>query len=91
MPTQGNHRGLPLHAMNANVKLTQLVLAILLFAVPARVLAFCHELEVVQHRIYRVAAAAAPPVTIEWLGHSTFEITSSKGTRVLTDPHGAFD
>ena len=45
----------------------------------------------VQNRVYRVAAAAAPAVTIEWLGHSTFEITSSKGTRVLTDPHGAYD
>jgi L-ascorbate metabolism protein UlaG (beta-lactamase superfamily) len=56
-----------------------------------RVLAFCHELEVVQHGIFRAAAGPAPAVTIEWLGHSTFEITSSKGTRVLTDPHGAYD
>lgn len=27
------------------------------------------------------------PVTIEWFGHATFQITSSKGTRILTDPH----
>ena len=57
---------------------------------PAHVLAFCHEADVVQGRIFRAAAAAAS-LTIEWLGHSTFQITSSKGTRVLTDPHGAFD
>ena len=64
---------------------------IALLLLPARVLAFCHEIDVVQGRIYRAAASAAPAVTIEWLGHSTFQITSSKGTRVLTDPHGAFD
>ena len=58
---------------------------------PARALAFCHELDVVQGKVFRAAAGAAPAVTIEWLGHSTFQITSSKGTRVLTDPHGAFD
>jgi L-ascorbate metabolism protein UlaG (beta-lactamase superfamily) len=51
---------------------------------------FCHDLEVVQGRVFRVAAAAAP-VAVEWLGHATFQITSSKGTRILTDPHGAFD
>ena len=51
--------------MNANVKLTQLVLAILLFVAPSRVVAFCHELEVVHHRVYRVAATAAPAVTID--------------------------
>jgi L-ascorbate metabolism protein UlaG (beta-lactamase superfamily) len=39
----------------------------------------------------RVAMVAAPVVIIEWMGHSTFQITSSKGTRILTDPHGAFD
>jgi len=59
---------------------------------PAIVQAFCHELEVVrQGGIFRAAAASAPQVTLEWLGHSTFQITSSKGTRILTDPHGAYD
>ena len=66
------------------------LLAFLVFA-PARVLAFCHELDVVQSGIHRIAAGATPPVAIEWMGHSTFQITSSKGTRILTDPHGAFD
>jgi L-ascorbate metabolism protein UlaG (beta-lactamase superfamily) len=64
---------------------------IFLLAVPARILAFCHDLEVVQARLLRVAAATPAAVLVEWLGHATFQITSSKGTRILTDPHGAFD
>jgi L-ascorbate metabolism protein UlaG (beta-lactamase superfamily) len=67
------------------------VFVILLLAFPTRVLSFCHELEVVQAQFLRVAASAPAPVTLEWMGHSTFQITSSKGTRILTDPHGAFD
>jgi L-ascorbate metabolism protein UlaG (beta-lactamase superfamily) len=63
----------------------------LLLALPTRVLGFCHELEVVQGQFLRVAATTPAPVAVEWLGHSTFQITSSKGTRILTDPHGAFD
>lgn len=62
-----------------------------LLALPDRVLAFCHELEVVQGHFLRVAATPPAPISIEWFGHSTFQITSSKGTRILTDPHGAFD
>src|SRR5919109_5496766 len=67
------------------------VILIFLVAWPSRAFAFCHELEVVQGYFWRVAASATAPVSIEWLGHSTFEITSSKGTRILTDPHGRFD
>lgn len=52
---------------------------------------FCHELEVAKGRVFQAAARSAPQITVEWMGHSTFQITSSKGTRVLTDPHGAFD
>jgi L-ascorbate metabolism protein UlaG (beta-lactamase superfamily) len=66
-------------------------LLIPIIAWSTRAFAFCHELEVVQGYFWRVAASAPAPVSIEWLGHSTFEITSSKGTRILTDPHGAFD
>ena len=69
----------------------QLELLILLALFPARVFGFCHELEVVQTRVLTVAASPGAPVSIEWLGHSTFEITSSRGTRILTDPHGRFD
>jgi len=62
-----------------------------LAAFPSRALSFCQELEVVQGGIYRVATNSAASILIEWFGHSTFQITSSKGTRILTDPHGAFD
>lgn len=74
-----------------NLRALKWMFAVLSMFVPQAAWSFCHELEVVQSRIMRVAAAAAPAVSIEWLGHSTFQITSSKGTRVLTDPHGAFD
>jgi L-ascorbate metabolism protein UlaG (beta-lactamase superfamily) len=33
-------------------------------------------------------AASAGPVEIKWYGHSFFEITSSSGTRIITDPFG---
>jgi L-ascorbate metabolism protein UlaG (beta-lactamase superfamily) len=66
-------------------------LLLLLVACPSRALSFCHELEVVQGNFLRVAATPPAPVAVEWMGHSTFQITSSKGTRILTDPHGAFD
>lgn len=69
--------------------LAGLLLGVLGF--PLRALAFCHELEVVENGFLRVAANAPATVAIEWFGHSTFQITSSKGTRILTDPHGAFD
>jgi L-ascorbate metabolism protein UlaG (beta-lactamase superfamily) len=62
-----------------------------LLTLPRLAWSFCHELEVVQGSFFRVAASTPAPVEIEWFGHSTFQITSSKGTRVLTDPHGAFD
>jgi L-ascorbate metabolism protein UlaG (beta-lactamase superfamily) len=62
-----------------------------LLAIPRVAWSFCHDLEVVQGRLLRVAAASPAPILLEWLGHATFQITSSKGTRILTDPHGAFD
>ena len=73
------------------LKAVRFALLIPLLAMPTRLLGFCHELEVVQGRFMRVAASNLAPVLVEWLGHATFQITSSKGTRILTDPHGAFD
>ncbi len=58
---------------------------------PGRALSFCHEMEVVRARVFRAAAASSAPVLVEWFGHSTFQITSSKGTRILTDPHARDD
>lgn len=54
---------------------------------PGRAWSFCHEIEVVQRPAIRRVATNTRPVLIEWFGHSTFQITSSKGTRILTDPH----
>jgi L-ascorbate metabolism protein UlaG (beta-lactamase superfamily) len=76
---------------NAKTIAHVLTLLAALVALPSRALGFCHEIEVVQARFMRAAATASSAVSLEWLGHSTFQITSSKGTRVLTDPHGAFD
>lgn len=58
---------------------------------PARVLAFCHELEVVRQPWLRFVSSHSRPIEIKWFGHSTFQITSSKGTRILADPHSRSD
>lgn len=68
---------------------TLMVLGLLLL--PGRALSFCHEMEVVGARLFQVAANSPGEILVEWLGHSTFQITSSKGTRILTDPHGRND
>ena len=77
----------------ANAKLETALFAFMIFALafPTRVFSFCHELEVVQGQFFRVATNSSASILVEWFGHSTFQITSSKGTRILTDPHGAFD
>lgn len=64
---------------------------IFLLALPTRVLSFCHEMEVVDRLPLRLAATNGPRVEIEWFGHATFQITSSKGTRILADPHSRDD
>ncbi len=58
---------------------------------PRQAWSFCHEMEVVQGRVFRTAAGSGGALAIEWFGHSTFQITSSMGTRILTDPHGRHD
>ncbi|MGH7828507.1 MAG: MBL fold metallo-hydrolase [Candidatus Binatia bacterium] len=63
-----------------------LTFAALLF-IPRLGLSFCHEMEVVSRPRVRLAAAHSPALAIEWFGHATFQITSSKGTRILADPH----
>jgi L-ascorbate metabolism protein UlaG (beta-lactamase superfamily) len=78
--------------VNGNKFLVILVFVVFgVAAIPARVLAFCHELEVVNRPGLRYVANASRPVEIEWFGHATFQITSSKGTRILADPHGRSD
>ena len=64
-----------------------LVLSILLVAfldaAPAR--PACRELDVARG-IVRPAYAGQPDATVEFFGHNFFQITSSKGTRIITDP-----
>jgi L-ascorbate metabolism protein UlaG (beta-lactamase superfamily) len=62
-----------------------------LLTIPGQVFSFCHELEVVNRPRLRYVATQTRPVEIEWFGHATFQITSSKGTRILADPHGRSD
>ena len=67
------------------------MLLVVVVAFPGRVWGFCHELEVVSRPTVRLVATSSRPIEIEWFGHSTFQITSSKGTRILTDPHSRED
>jgi L-ascorbate metabolism protein UlaG (beta-lactamase superfamily) len=60
-------------------------------SLPSLTFGFCHEIEVVDARVVRAATGPSGPVLVEWFGHSTFQITSSKGTRILTDPHSRSD
>ena len=76
---------------NLKFKAGTFLLLALVAALPSRAFSFCHELEVVQGNFLRVATHASAPIWVEWMGHATFQITSSKGTRILTDPHGASD
>jgi L-ascorbate metabolism protein UlaG (beta-lactamase superfamily) len=67
----------------------QRVLAVLLFVIwtlqSTGVHAACRELDVARAGA-RPAYAAEPDVTIEFFGHNFFQITSAKGTKVITDP-----
>lgn len=62
----------------------------LFFFLPRLAYPFCHEIELnLNESLWRtVAARESGPVTVEWLGHAAFLLTSSKGTKVLMDPHG---
>ncbi len=67
------------------IQIMVLLTAVLLL--PAGGESYCHEIEVTRRPLMRVAMGGSPSVTIQWFGHATFQITSSKGTRILTDPH----
>ena len=45
----------------------------------------CRELDVARGW-FRPAYAAEPDATVEFFGHNFFQITSSKGTKIITDP-----
>jgi L-ascorbate metabolism protein UlaG (beta-lactamase superfamily) len=73
--------------MNAKMNLFTFLVLIGALTLPSRVFSFCHEIEVVGKPPVRLAATNARAVEVAWFGHATFQITSSKGTRILTDPH----
>jgi len=60
-----------------------LFLLTLLTAAPVR--SACRELDVASGWL-RPAYAAAVDATVEFFGHNFFQITSSKGTKIITDP-----
>jgi L-ascorbate metabolism protein UlaG (beta-lactamase superfamily) len=64
--------------------ITAWLLALALIA-PAQSDAACRDLDVARHWP-APAIAAAPDVTLEFFGHNFFQITSSRGTKILTDP-----
>src|SRR2546426_7686516 len=63
-----------------------LAVSLFLFVLsPQTAYSSCRELDVARGWI-RSAYAAEPDVTIEFFGHNFFQITSSKGTKIITDP-----
>ncbi|MFQ5684543.1 MAG: MBL fold metallo-hydrolase [Candidatus Binatia bacterium] len=57
---------------------------------PELIWAFCHESELVGNWPFRIIPTAthSQTIKIQWFGHSAFLLTSSRGTKVLMDPHG---
>ena len=51
--------------------------------------AACRNPNIVEDDPFIVPAAASGFVEIRWFGHSFFQITSSNGTKIITDPFGA--
>ena len=69
-------------------KFLLLLLSAVCFSVVSRQMeAACRNPNLVEKNDFRlIRAATSRFVEIEWFGHSFFQITSSKGTKVITDP-----
>jgi L-ascorbate metabolism protein UlaG (beta-lactamase superfamily) len=59
------------------------------FIIPYEVHAACRNPHIAEDAPFFQNVAASGKVEIKWFGHSFFQITSSSGTRILTDPFGA--
>ena len=59
------------------------------FIIPVDVPAACRNPQVAGDAPLVQYVAASGKVEIKWFGHSFFQITSSSGTRIITDPFGA--
>ena len=66
-------------------RLTGLALVALFLVSAQTVYSACRELEVANGWT-RSVYAATPDATVEFFGHNFFQITSSKGTKIITDP-----
>ena len=66
-----------------NALAAALILLSFLSAGPAS--SACRDLDVAR-AIFRPLYAAQPDATVEFFGHNFFQIISSKGTRIITDP-----
>jgi L-ascorbate metabolism protein UlaG (beta-lactamase superfamily) len=51
--------------------------------------AACRNPNIVEEGPFLVPAATSGTIEIKWFGHSFFQITSSQGTKIITDPFGA--
>ncbi len=68
-------------------------LLFLIFVIPyllvLQVQAACRNPNIVQSGPFLRPAAASGRIEIKWFGHSFFQLTSSEGTKIITDPFGA--
>jgi len=60
-----------------------------LFLFSGHVEAACRNPNIAEDDPFAVPAAASGFIEIKWFGHSFFQITSSNGTKIITDPFGA--
>jgi L-ascorbate metabolism protein UlaG (beta-lactamase superfamily) len=69
--------------------LASLLTLLFLFLVAWNAQAACRNPNIVERIPFLMPAAASGKIEIKWFGHSFFQITSSSGTRIITDPFGA--
>jgi L-ascorbate metabolism protein UlaG (beta-lactamase superfamily) len=73
-------------------KLSVLIWSILFVGMglfPWQIEAACRNPNIVQSRYFLSPAAISGSIEIKWFGHSFFQITTSQGTKIITDPFGA--
>ena len=75
-----------LHALRIGTLAVAILAADWVILLPT-VEAACRDLDVARSR-RSLAYAAAPDAAIRYFGHNFFQITTSKGTRIITDPLG---
>ena len=68
---------------------TKLLLTLIIICLSClEVRAACRNPNIAEDGFAVVPAASTGMVEIKWFGHSFFQITTSKGTRIITDPFG---